>query len=47
MNTSSVCLPMKVPPLSLFMHFSSDCKPFAVKSRRHTKDDEEFIKKET
>ena len=29
------------------MHLSSDCKPIAVKSRRHTKDEEEFIKKET
>ena len=38
---------MKVPPLSLFMHLSSDCKPIAVKSQRHTKDEEEFIKKET
>ena len=39
--------PMKVPPPSLFTHRSSDCKPIAIKSRRHTKDDEEFIKKET
>ena len=39
--------PVKVPPPSLFTHLSSDCKPIAVKSSRHTKDDEEFIKKET
>ena len=47
--TLQVCAltPMKVPPPSLFMHLSSDCKPIAVKSRRHTKDEEEFIKKET
>ena len=38
---------MKVLPPSLFTHLSSDCKPIAVKSSRHTKDDEEFIKKET
>ena len=38
---------MKVPPPSLFTHLSSDCKPIAVKSSRCTKDDEEFIKKET
>ena len=38
---------MKVLPPSLFTHLSSDCKPTAVKSSRHTKDDEEFIKKET
>ena len=38
---------MKVPPPSLFMHLSSDCKPIAAKPRRHTKDDEEFIKKKT
>ena len=42
-----VLTPIKVHPLSLFMHVSSDCKPIAVKSRRHTKDDEEFIKEET
>ena len=36
-----------VPPPSLFMHLSSDCKPIAVKSRKHTKHDEESIKKET
>ena len=41
-----VLTPMKIPPLSLFTHLSSDCKPIAVKSRRDTKDDEEFIKKE-
>ena len=47
--TLQVCalIPMNVPPLSLFTHLSGDCKPIAVKSRRHTKDDEEFIKKET
>ena len=38
---------MKVPPPSLFTHLSSDCEPIAFKSSRHTKDDEEFIKKET
>ena len=37
---------MKVAPPSLFTHLSSDCKPIAVISRRHAKDDEEFIKKE-
>ena len=39
--------PMKVPLPSLFTHLSSDCKPIAVKPSRYTKDDEEFIKKET
>ena len=36
-----------VPPPSLFMYLSSDCKPIAVKSRKHIKHDEESIKKET
>ena len=47
--TLQVCAltPMKVPPPSVFTHLSSDCKRIAVKSRRHTKEDEEFIKKET
>ena len=47
--TLQVCVltPIKVCPLSLFMHFSSDCKPIAVKLRRHTKDDEEFIEEKT
>ena len=43
----SALTPMEVPPPSLFMHLSSDCKQIAVKPRRHTKDDEEFIKKKT
>ena len=43
----SALTPMEVPPQSLFMHLSSDCKQIAVKPRRHTKDDEEFIKKKT
>ena len=38
---------MKIPSPSLFTHLPSDCKPTAVKSKSHTKDDEEFIKKET
>ena len=38
---------MKIPSPSLFTHLSSDCKPTAIKSKSHTKDDEEFIKKET
>ena len=48
-STLQVCAltPMKVPPPSLFTHLSSDCKPIAVKSRKHTKDDEKFIKKQT
>ena len=36
--------PMKVTLPSLFTHLSSDCKPIAVKSRRHSKDDEEIRK---
>ena len=36
--------PMKVTLPSLFTHLSSDCKPIAVKSRRHSKDNEEIRK---
>ena len=47
--TLKVCAltPMKLPLPSLFTNLSSDCKPIAVKSRRHSKQDEEYIKKET
>ena len=40
----SALKPMKVTLPSLFTHLSSDCKPIAVKSRRHSKDDEEIRK---
>ena len=39
--------PMKVPLPSLFTHLSSDRKAIAVKSRRHSKDNEEFIKNDS
>ena len=39
--------PMKVTLPSLLTHLSSDCRPIVVKSRRHSKDDEEFIKNDS
>ena len=43
--TLQVCAltPTKVPSPSLFRHPCNDCKPIAVKSRGHVKDDKEFI----
>ncbi|KAJ4439883.1 hypothetical protein ANN_08012 [Periplaneta americana] len=35
-----------VPPASLFNTLTSDCTPIAIKSRRHSNEDNEFIKRE-
>lgn len=36
----------EIPPVSLFSNLSPDSKPIAIKSRRHSKEDEEFIERE-
>ena len=38
---------LDVSPPSLFQHLSQDCKPIAIKSRRYSHEDQEFIENET